>query len=153
MLTAKDIMSRDLVTFSPEVEIGRAAKSLMEKRINGAPVVDDAGNLIGLLCQSDLIATQKQVSLPSLFTLLDGFIPLRSMKHMESEFQKIAALTVAQAMTPKPVTVDTDTPIEEIASLMVEKNFHTIPVVDAGKLVGVIGKADVLRTLIPTGES
>lgn len=147
MLTAKDIMTPDIVTLTPDLEIGQAAKCLLEKRINGAPVVDASGKLVGILCQSDLIATQKRLSLPSLFTLLDGFIPLRSAKQIESEFQKIAAITVKQAMTPSPTAVGPDAPIEEIATLMVEKGFHTLPVLDEGRLVGVIGKEDVLKTL------
>lgn len=147
MLTAKDIMATDLVILSANLEISQAAARLLEKRINGAPVVDDDGNLIGILCQSDLIATQKKLSIPSLFTLLDGYFPLRSMKTIETELEKIAALTVAKAMTKKPVTISPDTPIEEIATLMVEKGFHTLPVVEEGRLVGVVGKEDVLRTL------
>jgi CBS-domain-containing membrane protein len=147
MLTAKDIMTTDLVTFSASLEISQAAARLLEKRINGAPVVDEAGHLIGILCQSDLIATQKKLSIPSLFTLLDGYFPLRSMKNMETELEKIAALTVEKAMTQKPVTVSPNTPIEEIATLMVEKGFHTLPVLEDGRLVGIVGKEDVLRTL------
>ena len=130
-----------------DLEIGKAAKHLLEKRINGAPVVDASGRLVGILCQSDLIATQKRLSLPSLFTLLDGFIPLRSAKQIESEFKKIAALTVSQAMTSAPATVLPDTPLDEIATLMVEKGYHTLPVLDQDRLVGVIGKEDVLKTL------
>jgi CBS domain-containing protein len=149
MLTAKDIMSKNIISISPESEIVQAAKLLLEKRVNGLPVVDDAGNLVGILCQSDLIAQQKKFSLPSLFTLLDGFIPLQSSKHLDREFEKIAALTVGKAMTPNPTTVSSDTTIEDIATLMVNQNFHTLPVVENGKLVGVIGKEDVLRTLIP----
>lgn len=147
MLTAKDIMTTDLVTLSAGLEISQAATRLLEKRINGAPVVDDAGHLIGILCQSDLIATQKKLSIPSLFTLLDGYFPLGSMKNMETELEKIAALTVEKAMTKKPVTISPNTPIEEIATLMVEKGFHTLPVLENGRLVGVVGKEDVLRTL------
>jgi CBS domain-containing protein len=147
MLTAKNIMTRELITLSASLEISQAAARLLEKRINGAPVVDDAGNLIGILCQSDVIATQKKLSIPSLFTLLDGYFPLRSMKNMENELEKIAALTVEKAMTKKPVTISLETPIEEIATLMVEKGFHTLPVVENGRLVGVVGKEDVLRTL------
>ncbi|MBW2339741.1 MAG: CBS domain-containing protein, partial [Deltaproteobacteria bacterium] len=101
----------------------------------------------------DLIAQQKRLPIPSIFTLLDGFIPLASMKHFEKAVQKIAATTVADAMTPNPVTVQTDTGIEELASLMVDKNFHTLPVVDEGKLVGVVGKEDVLKTLTSGSES
>jgi CBS domain-containing protein len=82
------------------------------------------------------------------FTLLDGLIPLTSMSHLEKEVQKMAATTVDQAMTPNPTAVHPDTELEDVADLMVKKNFHTIPVVQEGKLVGVVGKEDVLKTLI-----
>ena len=153
MLTVKNIMTRDLITVSPDTEIVHAAKLLLEKGINGIPVVDKKGELVGIICQSDLIAQQKRLPIPSIFTLLDGFIPLASVKHFEKAVQKIAATTVADAMTPNPVTVQTDTSIEELASLMVDKSFHTLPVVDEGKLVGVVGKEDVLKTLTSESES
>lgn len=152
MLEVKDIMTTDLITVSPETEISHAAKLLLEKRINGVPVVDRAGKLVGLLCQSDLIAQQKKLPLPSIFTILDGFIPLTSGKHIEREVQKISATTVAHAMTPKPVTVEPATSIEEVATIMVERHFHTLPVVDGGELVGIVGKKDVLRTVISDSE-
>ena len=66
---------------------------------------------------------------------------------MEKEWLKISALTVDQAMTPNPTTVTPDTPIEEIATLMVEKGYHTLPVLEDGRLVGIIGKEDVLKTI------
>lgn len=147
MLTAKDIMTKEVITLAPNLEISQAAARLLEKRINGAPVVDNAGNLIGILCQSDLIATQKKLSIPSLFTLLDGFFPFKTMKHMETELEKIAAITVEKAMTRNPKTISPSTPVEEIATLMVEKSHHTLPVVESGRLVGIVGKEDVLRTL------
>ena len=153
MLTIKDIMTRDLITVSPDTEIAHAAKLLLEKGINGMPVVDKKGKLVGIICQSDLIAQQKRLPIPSIFTLLNGFIPLTSMKRFEKTVQRIAATTVADAMTRDPVTVRTDSSIEELASLMVDKNFHTLPVVDDGKLVGVVGKLDALRTLTSGAES
>ena len=67
---------------------------------------------------------------------------------MDQEMKKMAASTVAQAMVPDPVTVTPNTPISDIAMLMVEKHFHTIPVVQDGKVVGIVGKEDVLKTLI-----
>jgi CBS domain-containing protein len=148
MIKAKDIMTKEIITVSPETEITQAANLLLEKRINGVPVVNTAGELVGILCQSDLIAQQKSIPIPSLFTLLDGYISLKTSKRMDKEVEKIAATKVAEAMTPNPVTVDPETDIEKIASLMVEKNYHTLPVIDAGNLVGILGKEDVLRTLI-----
>ena len=148
MLKVKDIMTEDLITVLPGTEIAHATKLLLEKDINGVPVVDEMERLVGILCQSDLIAQQKKLPIPSFFTILDGFIPLTSIKQLEREAQKIAATTVAHAMTPNPVTVRPETSVEEVAALMVGKNFHTLPVVDEGKLVGIVGKKDVLKTLI-----
>jgi CBS-domain-containing membrane protein len=153
MTAAKDIMTTDVITVTPETDIAQAAKLLLENRINGLPVLDSKGKLVGILCQSDLIAQQKSLPIPTLFTLLDGFIPLTSTKRLEQEVQKIAATKVADAMTRRPITVKTDTQIEALAGLMVDKNFHTIPVLDeSGHLVGIIGKEDILKTLIKIEE-
>jgi len=153
MITVKDIMTTDLITVTPDMDIAGAAKILLDNRINGAPVVDDSGRLVGILCQSDLITQQKKLPIPTLFTFLDGLIRLTSMKQLEKQVGKIAALTVSEAMTPKPVTVQPDTGLETVAALMVDSNFHTLPVVEDSELVGIIGKVDVLRTLLPTTES
>ena len=65
MITAKDIMTTDVITISPETEIAQAAQLLLKNRINGVPVVNDAGELVGILCQSDLIIQQKHIPIPS----------------------------------------------------------------------------------------
>ena len=148
MQTARDIMTANVITVTPETEIVQAARILLENRINGLPVVDDQGRLVGIVCQSDLIVQQKRVRVPSLFTFLDGYITLTSTRHFEREVEKIAASQVRQAMTPDPTSVSPDTAIEDVATLMVEKNYHTLPVVADGCLVGVIGKEDVLRTIM-----
>jgi len=148
MQTVQDIMTRDVITVTPDTDITQATKILLEHRINGLPVLDKNQRLVGIVCQSDMIAQQKRIPLPSLFTLLDGYISLTSTKQFEKEVQKIAATQVAQAMTADPVTVTQDTSLEEIAQLMVGKKLHTLPVVHKGELVGIVGKEDMLRTLM-----
>ncbi len=152
MIKVKDIMTREVKSVSPETEVTQAAKLLLSEHINGVPVVNRAGELVGILCQSDLIAQQKSIPIPSFFTLLDGYIPLSFLNRLDREVEKIAATRVDSAMTPDPVTVTSDTGIEKVAALMVEKNYHTLPVVDGGKLVGIVGKEDVLRTLLAKVE-
>ncbi len=149
MLKAKDIMTKAPFTLRPTDDIASAARVMVEMRINGLPVVDEAGDLVGIITQSDLVAQQKTLSLPSVFTLFDGFVPLASLDKLEAEFRKITAMTVAEAMTKDPATIAPDTPLEQIAALMVDRQYHTLPVVDGGRLVGVVGKEDVIRTLIP----
>ncbi len=147
MKTAKDIMTADPITVSPETEISKATEILLEKHINGVPVVNETGELVGILCQSDLISQQKKLPIPSFFTLLDGFFQLTSMKQIEKAVQKVAGSTVADIMTPGPTTIHPDTSVENIATMMVEKNYHTLPVVSEGKLWGVVGKEDILKTM------
>jgi CBS domain-containing protein len=149
MITVRDIMTTPVITVTPDMNIASAAKILLDNRVNGAPVVDDKGRIVGILCQSDLIAQQKKLPIPTLFTFLDSVIQLSSAKQIEKQIRKIAALTVAEAMTPEPVVVHPDTGVETVAALMVDHNFHTLPVVENSRLVGIIGKEDILRTLLP----
>jgi CBS domain-containing protein len=149
MLTVRDIMTTQVITLMPDMDVITAAKVLLENRINGAPVVDRFGRLVGILCQSDLIAQQKKLPVPSLFALLDSIIQLKTAQQMDKQVRKIAAIKVSDAMTADPVTVQPDTDIETVAALMVDNKFHTLPVVEESRLVGIVGKEDVLRTLLP----
>ncbi|MCG2738770.1 MAG: CBS domain-containing protein [Syntrophaceae bacterium] len=83
MLKAKDIMTKEVITVYPDTEIIQAAHLLLDKHISGLPVVDKEGRLKGIICQSDLIAQQRKIPLPSFFILLDGTIPLTSSRHIE----------------------------------------------------------------------
>ncbi len=149
MRTAQDIMTTEVITINPEADITEAVKILLDKGVNGLPVVDESGQLVGILCQSDLVRMQKSLPIPSLFTLLDGFVPMSSSALLEAEVKRIAASKVSDAMSTKVVTIGPDMTIDEIAALMVDKKFHTLPVTDEGKLMGVVGKKDVIKTLIP----
>lgn len=147
MLKARDIMTPSPISIGPDTPIAEAVKILLEKRFNGLPVVDENGALLGVLCQSDLVAQQKRVETPSLFSLLDGFISF-GLKQAEKDLQKITALTAREAMTKSPVTVSPDTPLDELASLMVKAKYYSLPVLENGKVVGIIGKEDILRTVL-----
>ena len=152
-MLVKEIMTDNPITATIDMEIFKAAKILLDNRINGLPVVNDTGKLVGILCQSDIIVQQKKFPVPSLFSFLDGYISLSSTKGLEKEVRKMAATAVSDAMTPNPVTVGPDSDIQTVAALMVDHNLHTLPVVEEGVLVGVVGKEDILRTLMPTEHS
>jgi CBS domain-containing protein len=147
MLKAKDIMTTTCITLTPDTDIATAAKTLLDNKINGAPVIDD-GKVVGVLCQADLVAQQKKITLPSFFTLLDGVFPLSSHDDLEREITKISALKVAEAMTPTPTFITPETGIDDIATMMANEKLYTLPVLDGDTLVGVVGKEDVLKTLL-----
>lgn len=147
-LTARDIMTPDPVTVTPDTPIAQASKIMLEQRFNGLPVVDELGHLLGIICQSDLVMQQKKFSIPSFFFLLDGYIPLQSPKKFEEQLQRMAAAKVGELMTRNPRGITPDTPLDEIAALMVDDKYHTLPVLEGGKLIGVVGKEDILRTMV-----
>jgi CBS domain-containing protein len=149
MLKARDIMTTEVITVHPDTEIVQAARLMLDKHLGGLPVVDKEGHLKGIICQSDLMAQQRKIPLPSFFVLLDSAIALTSSQQIENEIKKMAAIRVSDAMTPDPVTVDPDASLEDIATLMVKHSIHTVPVLEQGWLVGIIGKEDILRTLMP----
>jgi CBS domain-containing protein len=151
MLKAKDIMTKEILTVYPDTEVIQAAKLMLDKHISGLPVVDQEGHLKGIICQSDLMAQQRKIPVPSFFILFDSAISLTSPQQIENEVKKMSAVRVSEAMTHDPITVDPETGLEDIATLMVKHNIHTLPVLDQGWLVGIIGKEDILRTLM-TGD-
>lgn len=146
-ITARDIMTANPMTVTPETSIADASKLLLEHRFNGLPVVNADGVLQGILCQSDLVMQHKRLEIPSFFFLFDGYIPLQFPQKLEEKIEKMSAVNVGQAMTAHPKTITPETPLEEIATLMVTGS-DSLPVVEHGKLVGIVGKEDVLRTMV-----
>ncbi|ADH84954.1 CBS domain-containing protein [Desulfurivibrio alkaliphilus] len=148
MQLAKDIMTAEVITVSPDLPVEKLASLLWERRISGAPVVDEQGELVGVVTESDLIDQAKKLHIPTAIAVLEAVIYLERGRKVEEELNKMAGSTVKDICTTKPATVAPDTPLDEIATVMAEKHLHTLPVMDRGKLVGVVGKADVIRALI-----
>ncbi len=148
MLNASDIMTTDVITVKKDTSLKDLAKILYKNHINGVPVVDDDGLLLGIICESDLIRKDKKLHIPTVVAIFDAVIYLESPKSIEKEFKRISATTVEDLYTKKTITVDERTPIDEIATIMTKKKIYTIPVMDGDLMVGVIGKADLLRTIV-----
>ncbi len=148
MSKVSDVMSRDVITVRPETSLRELAEILSAKNINGVPVVDDDGDVIGVVSESDLVEQNRPLHIPTVFVILDSIIPLENPWRMQKEFKRLTASKVEDIYSRPAICVKPDTEITEVARIMSEKQIHTIPVVDRGRLVGVIGKVDVIRSLI-----
>ena len=148
MLNASDIMTTEVITVKEETPLKELAEILYKNRINGVPVVDDEGLLMGIICESDLIRKDKKLHIPTVVALFDAVFYLESSKNIEKEIKQISATTVSDLFTREVVTVDEKTAIDEIATIMTQKKIYTIPVMDGKRLVGIVGKGDVIRTFI-----
>ena len=154
MLTAKDIMTTEVISVQRQTSVNDLAEILWKNRISGAPVLDDDGSVIAVVTESDLIDQKKKVHIPTMISILDSVIFLESSKKTEKEIKKMAGNTVQDICSSELVSVAEDAGLDEIATIMAEKNVHTLPVIQDGRLVGVIGKSDIIRSMaIRTGKN
>lgn len=143
MLKAKDIMTKDVITIKPEATVEELARLLIKQKISGVPVVDDKDNLIGIVTENDLISQNKRLHIPTIIRLFDAFITV-GLGRMEDEIKRMTAVTVGEICTKKVVTITEETLLDEIATIMSERNIHLLPVVRGKVLVGIVGKADIV---------
>ena len=147
MLQARDIMTTEVITVSPQTKVLDLARLLAGNKINGAPVVDDQGRMVGVVTQSNLIDRAKKFELPHVITILDAHFYLERPSTFKKNLEKLMGNLVADIMTAPPVTITADMEVDEIATIMARRQVHTLPVVEDNKLIGIIGKIDIIRAL------
>jgi len=144
---ARDIMTADVVTVKPQTPVGEIVRLLAERRVSGVPVVDDEGRLEGIVTEADLVVRAARPHFPRYIPFLEGVIFLENPKHYEDRVETILATTAEEIMTADVITVSPDATVEEIATLMAERNVNRVVVVEAERVVGIVTRADVIRTL------
>ena len=123
-MTANDCMSKYVHSVHPDDDILSAARLLVEKKISGTPVIDHVGNLVGIVTEKDCMAIA-----------------------MKAGYYGDAGGKVSAFMSTEVVTVDTETPIMEIAEHFATRNYRRLPVLDRGRVVGIVSRRDVLWLL------
>jgi CBS domain-containing protein len=145
-------MTRDVVTVKPETSIEELASLLVKNEISGVPVVDDEGSLFGIVTENDLISRNKRLHIPTVVSFLDAAIYLESSRKFEEEVKRVAATKVGDICVRKVVTITEDTAVVDIATIMAEKKVHLLPVIESGKVVGIVGKRDMVKAVARQAE-
>jgi CBS domain-containing protein len=141
-----DIMTKNVITVKPETTLHALADLLLKKGISGAPVVDDRGVLLGVVLEEGLILRDKKLHLPTFLYILNGFIELGAGK-LDEEMKKASAVNVSGILEKTFASVSPETPIEEVATRIVEQGLHYFLVLENSKLVGVITRKDVVKAI------
>lgn len=147
----RDLMVTDVLTFKASDDIQTAMRALVMSDIDGAPVVDDEGYVIGSLSNGDLIVEEAIIPLPAVITLLGGVMELpKSRKKYEEDLDKALGATVGEVMQEGVVAIlnPADT-LEDAATVMHDEELDRVPVCDDdGRLVGIVGRGDILRAIV-----
>ena len=147
----REVMTTNVTTLPPETKFEVAADLLAEKSVGAFPVVDADGRLLGMLRDDDLIASEARVHVPTFINFLGlGMAFPGEMKQLEHELKKVAGATVGEVMDTDPPTIAPDATLEDAATIMHERRVNSLPVVDGGKVVGIVARADIVRFIART---
>jgi CBS domain-containing protein len=144
------LMHRDVVTVRRDTPLREVARLLVEQRVSGLPVVDEAGAVVGVVSEADFLIrergepTERPRWLERVFRGGEGLTA--------EELVKVRAMTAAEAMTAPAVVVDPATTVESAARTMIERRINRLPVVSRGRLVGIVTRADVVRAFVRTDD-
>ena len=139
-MRAKDIMSSPVHTVKQTTTVESAAQLITAKKVTALPVVDDAGGLVGMVSESDLLWHR----VPS--------DPTAHLRRLPDTDPADRPGMVVEVMSPYTVTTRPDTDVAEVAEQMLEHDVRSIPVLEAGAVVGIISRRDILRALVRSDD-
>ncbi len=143
------VMSTDVLTLSPDDTVQDAMQAMVDRDVDGAPVVDGDGRVLGLLSTSDLIVQESQLHFPTVISILGASIELPSSSHrFDEDIRRALGSRVDDLMSPDPLTITEPETLETAATLMHDHDVSRLPVVRDGILVGIITRRDIVRTIV-----
>jgi CBS domain-containing protein len=145
----RSYMTTDVVTFSPEDSVQDAMQTMVDRGIDGAPVVDAAGAVLGMITTGDLIVQESSLHFPTVVSFLGATLELPSAKkHFDEDIRRALGASVREVMSTEPRTVGEDDTLEVAATLMHDHDVSRLPVVRDGQLVGIISRSDIVRAIV-----
>ncbi len=129
------------------MRVGQIARVFREHQLSGLPVVSEAGELVGIITELDMVKRHARPELPAFLPLLGAYLPLRTKEYRES-LRRITGVVAEDIMTTPVNTIGPDASIEDAATVMVSNRSNPLPVVDeAGRMIGIISRTDILRVV------
>ncbi|HUF31722.1 MAG TPA: CBS domain-containing protein [Acidimicrobiales bacterium] len=144
----REVMTTDVVSFRPDEGIQDATERLMASGVDGGPVVDESGAVVGMLSTGDLLVQETKLHYPTVISLFGAYLELPSShRQFEEDLRRAVAATVAEVMNDEPVTCAPDDDLAQAATLMHDHDVSRLPVTTEGRLVGIIARGDILRAM------
>jgi CBS-domain-containing membrane protein len=147
-------MTKKVITAARDTSIGELSRTLIQNNISGVPVVDSGGILIGMVTDGDIITEDLEPIFPIYFDpLIISYAYMDNFEKFEKSMKEYLATPVEEIMVKRVKTVKQDTPVSEIARIMVKDRINRMPVVDdSNKVIGIIARADILKSMIGETE-
>lgn len=142
-MKVRDIMTAEVVVAHPDTSVNLVARLMASRDISGIPVVED-DRLVGIVTELDLIVRNTRLEPPAFFALLDARIPLETPSHYRERIRHMLGTLARDVMTEKVVTIGPGEELESLAEIMVKQRVNPLPVVEDGRLVGIVSRSDII---------
>lgn len=142
MLTVRDVMTAGVLAVGVETPLADVARLLVEHRISGVPVTDPEGAVLGVVSEADFLVKGQGAAAIRRRPLSRFFGESSASRALQA---KIAATTAGEAMTSPAITISAAASVAEAAGMMTARSVNRLPVVDGGRLVGIVTRADLVR--------
>ncbi|KKU72873.1 MAG: CBS domain containing protein [Parcubacteria group bacterium GW2011_GWA2_47_26] len=143
-MLVKEVMKIKVVTLDPEMTCREAAEVLLQHKISGAPVVDTRGKLLGVISEKDLF----RAIYPNYREFHEGEGAYLDFEKLEQEAKGAGDKKISEVMSSRLIVAAPDTPILQIGAQMIASGIHRVPVVDNGKLVGMVSRRDIYGRIL-----
>jgi CBS domain-containing protein len=151
-VTVRDVMTTKVVTVDAGATLAEAAEILTRNRISGMPVVAN-GLLVGVLSEGDLLRyIRREVPVWERYMAAEMFLYLPSEPDLANRLRELRGHRVSTVMSRPAVTVGADEALDEAAALLLRRRIKRVPVVEDGRLVGIVTRLDLVRALLPPSE-
>jgi CBS domain-containing protein len=150
MTKVKDLMTTEVIVCQAETSVTEAARLMYLNGLTGLPVLDQNDKLVGIITDSDLIKIEEHLHLPLTFGFLGSLVYLDNPLNgdeIQKQLETLLATKVESLMVKKVITIGPEDSIEDAADLFLKKKSNPIPVLEKGKLVGIISRADIVKLL------
>jgi CBS-domain-containing membrane protein len=144
-MKASDVMTPNVVAVSPDASVVTAAELMLQKRISGVPVINGDGNLVGIVTEGDFLRRAETDTGRRRPRWIEFFM---GPGRLADEYVHLSGRKVSDVMTHEVQTVPPDATLEQVVSLMERHNIKRLPVVDNGKVVGIVTRANLLHAVL-----
>lgn len=147
-MKVRSLMTKDVLSVRTDTSVSDVARLMSGHGVSGVPVLDPDGRIVGVITERDLIVRNGRLEMPVFLQILDAYVPLELPGHLKSRLQHMLGTNAEDVMTRDVRAIGPDAEVEDLVELMVKHHANPVPVLEDGRLVGIISRSDLVRMMV-----
>lgn len=147
-MRVRNLMTTNVLTVRTDTPVSDVARLMSDHGVSGVPVLDANDEIVGVITESDLIVRNGRLEMPVFLQILDAYVLLELPGHLRHRLQHMLGTNAEDVMTRDVHTIAPDAEVEDLVDLMVKHDANPVPVVEDGRIAGIISRSDLVRMMV-----